>query len=151
MSEPVCLLCKAGQVKCTTRLEAQMSDPKNLHYFRVSTESVVRQRHSRIIVAETEEQALRQYELGTAWPESYDTSHLETIVAGQTEVTIDDREDVVDFADPKSHMMWRTFLANELKDKYPYPEPDEETEKFLSRGGDDEFSEPCPSSPSSES
>lgn len=107
-----------------------------LSYYKVSTESVVRERHERLIVARSPEEALAEYNKGTAWPSDYDTQHVETISKNPTEVVVSDDPRYGDPSDP-ANTHARAYYTRKLKELIPYPDnPSPERDLFLSRGGD---------------
>lgn len=98
---------------------------EKLRYYEVSTEYVVRRRHKRLIVARSPEEALADYNRGTAWPSDYDTLDVETRSEDPTKVEEISNYQTEHLGDPNDSTNWdpRIYFAEGLGDLYPFVEP----------------------------
>jgi len=118
-----------------------MSEKPPLRYFTVSTESVVRRRHERLIVARSAEDALAYYQKGTAWPSDYDAHTV--AVLERDPVTVDamvDEEGLRGDPNDPANLLARAYYTDELQAEIPWPESAEHDE-FLKRGSEGDIYE----------
>jgi hypothetical protein len=119
-------------------MEAEVSEAKPpLKYFKVSTETVERRRHERLVVARTPEDALAEYENGTAWPSDYDSHTVETIEEHPTKIE-DGAERGMGDPNDLANLHARTYYTKALAEEIPWPD-EGDVREFEARGGYDDI------------
>lgn len=95
-----------------------------IKFYEVSTETIERRVHKRLIAARSPEDALKEYNRGTAWPSDYDAHTAEVIVQADTVVQDAAPERVRGLGDPNDpeNTMARVYFTDELNEEIPWPE-----------------------------